>query len=137
MRALVITRKEIKIVSTSGNYEDLKKLIGIESPITVVERKIGDKYYDLWVDDEGLLKNDNHIQAWHWDGPMPECLVGNIVVLSSNEKGESIGLSNSDIINVLDRVITYNRGRECNNTLLYCDNTYTFEKGDLILVYTF
>lgn len=135
MQALLITRKEVKVVETSGHYEDLKKLIGIESPITITERKIGDKYYDLWVDDEGLLKSDSHIQGCCLNAK--ELLMGNIIILSSNEQGESIGLSNSDIENIKKHIMVLGE-KKSDKTLYitYHNYCFTLKEGDILLTYT-
>lgn len=49
---------------------------------------------DLWVDDEGLLKNRFPVFVFADDnGNISGYLVGNIVIQKHNEEGESLGLS--------------------------------------------
>lgn len=83
------------------DYKDLKNLLGIESPITVAERKISGKYYDLWLDDEGLLKGEKTITGYCRN--CEEALVGNIVIANRDDKGNTVGLTDEDIARIFDK----------------------------------
>lgn len=84
------------------DYMTMKEYLGIDSPVTVVERKIGDKYYDFWLDDEGLLKPENErIVAGVLVDDATEFLVGNMLILKHDREGNSIGLTSKEIENIL------------------------------------
>lgn len=70
--------------------------------IDIPQRKIGNHYYDIIVDDEGLLQSDPIISAVDKTGsPM---LVGTLIVCQSNEEGETIGLTDEEIEEVRKNV---------------------------------
>lgn len=61
----------------------------------IAVRKIGGKYFDLFVDDEGLFV-DNPIPSV-LDTEMKPMLVGNVVFANHDEHGETTSLSDDDI----------------------------------------
>lgn len=67
--------------------------------IDITERKIGDKYYDIICDDEGLLKENAIPSAIDKDKkPM---LVGNLLICNvANDEGEEVPLEISDVHNI-------------------------------------
>ena len=87
------------------DYIKMKELLGFDSPVTVVERKIEGQYYDLWLDDEGLLKaeEDRIVGAVLLD-KRPNCseyLIGNILILTHDEEGNSTGLTDDQISDIM------------------------------------
>lgn len=82
-------------VGISG-LDDIYKAIGA-SIFDIATRQIGDdpkRIYDIYVDDIGLLKRENHISAFG----SPDCfLVGNIVIAKHDETGEMLSLTQDDI----------------------------------------
>lgn len=65
------------------DYIKTKELIGITSPVDCAERKIGDKFFDFWLDDEGLLKDEKIVSGILYDETRRrEILVGNLLILN-------------------------------------------------------
>lgn len=83
------------------NLATMKHYLGFDSPVTVVERKIGNHFYDLWVDDEGLLKSSEEriVSGVCVNGN--EVLVGNMLILKHDNAGNSIGLTDKEIKDIL------------------------------------
>lgn len=97
----------VEIEGDTIDYLKMKEYLRIESPLTVVDRKVGDTYYDLWCDDEGLLKPEcdrilsGVLLGDGANGRITEILVGNIIIARHDGKGNSIGLSERDIDNIM------------------------------------
>lgn len=85
------------------DYKKMKELLGFDSPVTVVERKIMGEYYDLWLDDEGLLKDSDEriISGVLVSREGTEYLIGNILILRHDDEGNSIGLNEEQIDKVM------------------------------------
>lgn len=87
------------------DYIKMKELLGFDSPVTVVERKINGQYYDLWCDDEGLLKEEEKriVGAVLMDKRpgVSEYLIGNILILTHDEEGNSTGLTDDQIADIM------------------------------------
>ena len=82
-------------------YTDLKKLLEIDSPMTCATRKLSNrKWYDLWVDDEGLLKNEPKICGRCTNAA--EYLMGNIVIARHDRYGNTTGLTDDEIKHILE-----------------------------------
>lgn len=81
------------------DYRDIKKLLEIDSPIDCIERKIGGKWFDLWIDDEGALKDDDEITAVTFtnDGYACEFLLGRVLIAHHDSEGYTTGLSDDEI----------------------------------------
>lgn len=81
----------------------------------IAHLKIGSKYFDLFVDDEGLLKTDQVPSAVDKDGNV--LLVGNIVFANHDSEGETTSLSDEDIAiikkNLANVLVTANGVKEC------------------------
>ena len=92
-------KSEIVELPIDHDYTDIKKLLEIDSPIDCATRKIGDKYFDIWCDDEGLLKDNLRASAFNdlSKDYLKEVICGNIVIANSNEEGETVGLTDADI----------------------------------------
>lgn len=85
------------------DYKDLKKLLGIDSPLTCISRKVGKAYYDFWCDDEGLLKDGKMICGVCTVSGAMEVICGNILISRHGKGGEIAGLTKKDIWDILDR----------------------------------
>lgn len=84
-----------EVVGISG-IDDIYKEIGV--PVfDIAVRQIGHdprRVYDIYVDDNGLLKSVNYISAYGG----PDCfLVGDIVIAKHDESGEMLSLTQDDI----------------------------------------
>jgi len=102
LKLLLLKRGEepkVVFLKKEHDYTDLKTLLGIDSPITVATRKIGGKRFDIWCDDEGLLKGDEFIALAVSIYPRyaNEFLVGNLLIATSDSEGNTTGLSDNDI----------------------------------------
>ena len=101
IKGVVITPNGLGVFEIKHTFENLKMLLDIDSPVDIQSRKIGDKYYDIWLDDEGLFKAEKgHLKGTALCKDAAEILVGNILILNSNEEGETTSLSEEDIENV-------------------------------------
>ena len=69
----------------------------------IASRRIGDNYYDIYCDDEGLLKCRPIVSAVSEDGEA--MLVGNLFITKTNDEGETISLTAEEINEVLKSVI--------------------------------
>lgn len=84
---------------------DMKEKLGIDSPITIVTRKIGSLYYDIICDDEGLFKveEDGTIVASAVCENAEEILAGNLLII----KNEDLDYFDEvDIHNITSNVLT-------------------------------
>lgn len=130
MKSIIIKDGTYAIVETSGDYKDIKRLLEIDSPITIAERKIGDTYYDVWVDDEGLLKDTNRIVGLCMNAR--ELLVGGIVILKCDSEGNTIGLNDKEIEEIQKNIIALPKDLSVD----YCDCNAVYESGDVFLTYS-
>lgn len=113
LRALIIREDGPQVIEVENDYRAFKEELGITSPVDCVTRNIGGKEFDLWVDDEGLFKDDLVIRGINneWE----EMLMGDILILNSKD-GQCTSLSTEDILlicdnlkrSVADRNVTYN-----------------------------
>ena len=69
------------------------------SCIDVQTRTIGGKKFDIYLDDEGLFKQDNFpsIVTTDYSGKIVEVIVGNAFICSTNEEGDMESLSEEDV----------------------------------------
>lgn len=115
------------------SYKDIKKLLEIDSPIDCVERKIGKVYYDFWVDDEGLLKDgEKKVCGYLMDNRCRELLVGNILITHHDDEGNTTGLTDEEIEEILKGryLIDMDMYNEFNGNSL--DEDYDFGNGFVI-----
>ena len=99
---LIKAGEKAEVIELQGDtidYLKMKEYLQIDSPITCVERKIGSKYYDLWLDDEGLLRDEESriVSGVLMNEGSTELLIGNMLILKHDEEGNSIGLTDEEI----------------------------------------
>lgn len=101
---------EPEIVDVKKDYRDVKRLLEIDSPVTLVERCIGGKYFDLWIDDEGLFKQeqDGTILACGVCDNAQEILAGKILIVNHNGE-EMASLTNQDMELICENLKRINR----------------------------
>lgn len=89
-------------------YLDIRDLLGIETPIDCVSRKVNGKAFDLWIDDEGALKDDDEITAITLSpsGHACELILGRILVANHDEEGNTTGLSDDEMALVEGAMMT-------------------------------
>jgi hypothetical protein len=75
-------------------FEDLYKAIGCDL-VELTRRKVGGKYFDIYVDEEGLLKEAPEVTAVNRDCDCP--LVGSLVFANRDDEGDVDSLSDNDI----------------------------------------
>ena len=86
----------------SGSLEDYYRILDCTT-FDIASRRIGENVYDIYCDDEGLLKCSPIVSAVSSDRqPM---LVGNLFVTKTNDEGETISLTAEEIREVLASVI--------------------------------
>lgn len=98
IKALVLNietgMKEVEIEDSLKTYYDL---IDCDT-IDITERKIGDRWYSIVVDDEGLLSMNPVVSAYSEN--MEPVLVGNLVFCGADDDGYLTSLSPEDIANL-------------------------------------
>ena len=107
----------MKVVYLNVENRELPKILDIEDElgvfyelincrcIDIVQRKIGNKYFDVICDDEGLCKDNPVVSAV--DTQFRTMLVGNLIVSNSDDEGNLIDLSDEDIKQILRHTKTY------------------------------
>jgi hypothetical protein len=76
---------------------------------TIATRRFGNYVFDIYADDEGLLKQDQIVTAISTD--MKEMLVGNLFIVAHDDDGEVVGLTDEQIrylhLHVVSNVVRY------------------------------
>lgn len=88
------------------SLEDMYREIGC-STIDIASRKVGGRWFDFIVDDEGLLKADPKVSAVYMneaEGTCEPAFVGTLIVCSHDDKGNTIDISLSDHMILVDRI---------------------------------
>lgn len=86
----------VKVVD--NHYKEFQKVIGADT-FDIITRKFGDKYFDIYVDDEGLFK-DVKVQTIVTktdDGRVVEQVYGPIFIVKHDGEGNAISLSDDEI----------------------------------------
>ena len=97
-----VTRtREIKEVEFEDTLENIYSLLDVDC-IDVAVRKVGNHAYDFIVDDEGLLKG-NTIPSF-CDSEGNRQLVGNALIVNSNEEGDFTSLTEEQIADLKNHV---------------------------------
>lgn len=93
-----------KVIDVEDNLKVFYELIGCQY-IDIVRRKIGDKYFVVICDDEGLFKENPIISAV--DTKFEPMFVGNLIISNADDDGNLIDLSEKDIKQILRHTKTY------------------------------
>lgn len=100
---LINVKKENATLVNYETLEDMQKLVDTDC-ITIVSRKIGNSFFDIVCDDEGLLKNEPIISAYNRNLE-PE-LVGNLLITKYDFENENnVNLSVEDIKEINKNII--------------------------------
>ena len=87
-------------VSTFELEEDtlhqMYRLIGCDT-VQMIQIEFEGKEYDMWLDEEGKFKELYPTYPLSYNGEIYDVVVGNVLIMSSNEDGDTIGLS-EDVI---------------------------------------
>lgn len=81
-----------------NDYTDYYKILDC-STFDIQTRKFGDLWLDIYCDDEGLFKEDNKVAIITLgdDGNPVEYIVGNVFIVSHNDDGDTISLTEEEI----------------------------------------
>jgi len=85
------------IVELPENLDGYYKMLDCRL-IDVVSCKIGNKYYDIVHDDEGLYADNALVSAV--DGSGQPMLVGKLLICNHDGEGNEAGLTQDDILNI-------------------------------------
>lgn len=88
-----VVEDEFKKVDIN-TLDDMYNAIGCDL-IDMVNRQIGDKRFDIIVDDEGLLKEKPIVSAVYKNDRV--ALVGRLLFAKHGKKGETVGLTDEEI----------------------------------------
>lgn len=121
MKCVGIIDGEAKVLNIEAcleTYYDLLKCRVID----ITTRKIGDKYYDIICDDEGLLKGEIRISALDKDDE--PCLAGNLIISNYDDWGNGVSLDDADVRNILNNVVTFVNMVDGEETDILCGVDY-------------
>jgi hypothetical protein len=82
----------------STNLESYYTALGCDV-FDITTRKIGQNFYDIYCDDEGLLKCNPVLSAVDSDGA--PALVGNLFICKHDEEGNTIGLESHELQEII------------------------------------
>lgn len=74
--------------------DTLQRYLGEDTVLTVASRKIGSELFDIWLDDEGLLKPKPYIKAICTNAH--EVLCGTLIIAKHDSQGNTIGLTDEE-----------------------------------------
>ena len=96
IKVMVVNEKGMEVVEIPNDIDKFYEIIGCRC-IDIATRRIGEKkkYYDIIVDDEGLLVDNPRVSAI--DSNLKAMLVGNLIITNYNDEGETTTLTNEDI----------------------------------------
>lgn len=103
MNAILYTiEEETEIIKLHKNetLKEFYKYIQCDC-VDIVEIYIDGEYFDIWVDDDGLLKERPIPNLYMNINGYEQILFGNLIFTRTNENGETIGLTDSQIKKVM------------------------------------
>lgn len=95
--------RTVGFIDTPGGLDEWHKLTH-GRVIDIAYRAINGKYYDIIIDDEGILNGGAIISAVSPDGEAR--LFGSLVVCNHDQDGNETGLTPDDMRNIHDRIAT-------------------------------
>lgn len=89
-------------------------------PLDIARRKIGGRMYDIFVDDEGLFRENPVISAIDKEGnPM---LVGNLVFANHDAEGNTTSLTMEDVARIVGNMVRVStEARPVGYTAVLCE----------------
>lgn len=94
-RVLVLSVTQNRVYEADcGQLQDFYDNLEAE-PFDIAVRKIGDKYFDIFVDDMGLFREERIVSAVDREGN--GMLVGNLIFANHDAQGNTTSLSTEDI----------------------------------------
>lgn len=83
-----------QVIETPGGLEEWQRLIGCRV-IDIACRKIGGKYFDFIIDDEGLFRQGAKVTVLNAE--QKAVLVGNLIICNFDSEGNETTLTDEDI----------------------------------------
>lgn len=84
----------------------------------IARRKVGEKIFDIFVDDEGLLKDNPIPTAFTSD--LEVALVGNLLFANHDAEGNTTSLSDEDIECIIDNLYFVTPNGDFSKTHVCC-----------------
>lgn len=97
MKVFYVNEKEAKEIEMDNKLDAYYALLKCRC-FTIAQRKVGETYYDIYCDDEGLLTEAPRVSAIN--GKMEPMLVGNLIFTHSTYDGETVGITSKDVKNI-------------------------------------
>jgi len=98
---LLIANDVAKVIDIEHTLDALHQAVNCRT-FDIATRFIGNRQFDIYVDDMGLL-----VEKPIFNGVAIDCdelLAGNLLILKSNAKGETLGLTMAEISHILTYV---------------------------------
>ena len=83
----------VRYISPDNVLQNLYKILNCDL-VTCVEIEVGGKFFDVWADDEALLK-DKPVPNLYIDDEL--IIFGSVAFAKTDEDGEMVGLDSDDI----------------------------------------
>ena len=108
MKAYYVTGTTTKEVEIENDIQVFLELIGCRV-FDIASRKVGEKYYDIFCDDEGLFVEHPVVTGGRFneDGDFEPMLVGNLVFTLTDGEGGTIGITDEDVKNIKEHIMHY------------------------------
>ena len=100
-----VENEEAKVIEIADNLDEFYKTLNCDT-IDIVKRKIGIKHFYIVCDDNGLFQEQPKISAIDNLGEV--MLVGNLFIVSGDNEGNLVGLTNEESKYIMERVKTLN-----------------------------
>ena len=103
-----------------NSYKDYYPLLECDT-FDIQSRRFKDKWLDIYCDDEGLFKEINRpsILTFNKNGQLVEQIVGNVFIVSHDDEGNTISLTDEEVEAVLSAVKVM-AGLESNEEYTLC-----------------
>ena len=83
----------VRFIDSDNTLEEMYRLIGCDL-IDIAQVKVGGKFFDVYCDDEFLLK-DNPVPTLFIDNETVLC--GNLIFTTRNDEGKAAKITNDDV----------------------------------------
>lgn len=105
IKGVLVSNGEVKEYELEYNsYKDYYKVLNCDT-FDIQTRKFGDEWLDIYCDDEGLFKENNKPSVLTFaNGELVEQIVGNVFIVSHDDEGETISLTDEQIKKVMETV---------------------------------
>ena len=105
MKAYLITETEAKTVEIENNLDVYYNLLECRC-FDIACRKVGDTYFDIFCDDEGLFKDNPLVTAVRMteSGSLEQMLVGNLLFTHTDSDGNTVGITDADVNTIEDNL---------------------------------